>query len=244
MPEQVLIIKTGAPPSPIAAQHGDFEDWITTGLGLDRGSVDLAEVSQGAPLPDPDSFGGIVLTGSPAMVSHHEAWSERTAAWLPQAVSSGVPTLGICYGHQLLAYALGGHVGPNPHGRTLGTYPIHLERAAHSDPLLAVLPDPADVHFCHREVVLSLPSGAQPLASQSTDPRCAFVYGDAAWGVQFHPEFNAAITRSYLEARRDLLHAEGLDPEALAGAIIDTPFGETLLKRFATIVDATNPTRA
>ena len=61
----------------------------------------------------------------------------------------------------------------------------------------------------------TLPPGARLLASSRGDPHQAFAVGDHAWGVQFHPEFDADVVRAYLEARRDAVRAEGLDPDAL-----------------------------
>ncbi len=81
-----------------------------------RGSVEVIDPEL-APLPEPRHFSGAILTGSHSMVTDHEPWSERTAAWIPAVMAAGTPLLGICYGHQLIAYALGGDVGPNPRPR-------------------------------------------------------------------------------------------------------------------------------
>src|SRR3546814_4405831 len=75
------------------------------------------------------------------MVTERRDWSEATAAWLREAAHAGVPVFGICYGHQLLAHALGGEVGDNPNGRKMGTVAVDLLPAAADDPLFAGLPD-------------------------------------------------------------------------------------------------------
>ena len=107
---KLMIIKTGATLPSLKARRGDFEDWIVAGMEIGPGQVDVLDIAAGEPLPKPASAAGIVITGSHDMVTDHRDWSERAAGWLSEAVSSGVPTLGICYGHQLLAYALGGKV--------------------------------------------------------------------------------------------------------------------------------------
>ena len=88
----------------------------------------------------------------------------------------------------------------------------------------------------HVEAVLELPAGARRLASSQGDPNQAFAVGERAWGVQFHPEFDADVVRSYLTARRELLLGEGFDPEALRSAASDSPHGVALLRRFAALL--------
>ena len=219
-------------------RRGDFEDWIAQGLGLARGALDVVAVDRGEPLPEPAAAAGVVVTGSSAMVSEREPWSERTAGWLARAVDGGTPVLGICYGHQLLAYALGGRVGQNPRGREIGTVEVRALAPAHGDALLGVLGERAPAHVSHVESVLELPAGALRLAESDLDPVQGFVFGDAAWGVQFHPEFDADIARGYVAGRRDVLAGEGLDPDALHAAVRDAPVGPALLRRFAKWVEA------
>jgi GMP synthase (glutamine-hydrolysing) len=76
------------------------------------------------------------------------------------------------------------------------------------------------------------------LAESDLDPVQAFAVGERAWGVQFHPEFDAHAVRAYLAARRDAASAEGLDPDALLAGVRETPSGPRLLRRFAELVDA------
>ncbi len=230
--EPILIVKTGTTLASLAGECGDFEDWIRVGMGLDRNQVTVVSVFEGAGLPDPKSFAGVVVTGSGAMVSHRESWSERTAKWLRDAVERTIPALGICYGHQLLAHALGGRVGPNPRGREIGTVRVRLAPEAADDALLAGFGGTLRVHTTHSESVLELPEPAVRLGSSQADPNSAFSFGTSAWGVQFHPEFSAHAMTRYIEERRELLVAEGIDAEERLGGVEESPDGTAVLRRF------------
>jgi GMP synthase (glutamine-hydrolysing) len=80
--------------------------------------------------------------------------------------------------------------------------------------------------------VLGLPEGATALATSERDGHHAFRWGDAAWGVQFHPEFSTAHMRGYLHARRDALAREGRDPAAMIRAVSAAPRARGILRRF------------
>jgi len=235
---RLLIVKTGSTVPELRARRGDFEDWIAAGMGLARDAVDVVAVDQGEQLPAPDAPSGVVVTGSSALVSERLPWSERTAEWLARATLRGTPVLGICYGHQLLAHGLGGTVGRNPRGREIGTVVVRTLEPAQADPLLAVLGPAEPAHTTHVESVIALPAGAVRMAESDLDPVQAFAVGERAWGVQFHPEFDAHAVRAYLTARRDAASAEGLDPDALLAGVRETPSGPRLLRRFAELVDA------
>jgi len=230
--DPLLIVKTGATFACLANERGDFEDWIAAGMGLDRKRATVVSVFEGEALPDPQRFAGVVVTGSSAMVSQREAWSESSAKWLRGAVHSQIPTLGICYGHQLLAHALGGRVGANPRGRQIGSVRVRLAEAARNDALLAGFGGALRAHTTHLEAVLELPDSAIRLGSSEGDPNAAFAYGPSAWGVQFHPEFDAYVMKRYIEERRELLVAENIDADARLAAVEECPDGSALLRRF------------
>jgi GMP synthase (glutamine-hydrolysing) len=231
----VLVVKTGSTLPELRRRRGDYEDWILAAMGVPRERARVVDVCRGEPLPAPDDPAVLVVTGSAAFVSDREPWSERTADWLAQAVHAGTPVLGICYGHQLLAQGLGGRVGRNPRGREIGTVEVDLLDGAEADRLLCALPLRIAVQATHVESVLALPPAARLLGASPADPHSVFAVGTTAWGVQFHPEFDAEVMRVYLEARREILRAEGLDPEALLRRVADSGHGAALLRRFASL---------
>ncbi|MCK8601012.1 glutamine amidotransferase [Syntrophobacteraceae bacterium DRH4] len=233
-----MIIKVGRTLPSLVAGRGDFDDWIVAAMGIPPEQVNIVEVSNGETLPDYREISGIVITGSHDMVTDHLGWSEYAAKWLPGAVDRRIPTLGICYGHQLLAYSLGGRVANNPLGNEIGTVAVRLDELAQDDLLLGGMGSQIRVHVFHTQSVLDLPPGARGLAESDLDRLQAFVVGDRAWGVQFHPEFDADIVVHYINHYREILLREGADPDACMKQVADSADGSRILKRFYKIVTA------
>ena len=229
---EFLVLKMGSTIPSLKSRRGDFEDWIIHGADLRPAEARVIDVQAGEPLPRPQSGFAAIVSGSHSMVTERTLWSELGAEWLRNAVAGGVPVLGICYGHQLLAYAHGGRIANNPRGREFGTVQVTLDGAAAADELLGGLPARIPAHEGHTQSVLSLPRGAVGLAANAWDPHQAFRLGDRAWGVQFHPEFDADIVREYIGYYSETLSSEGQDPRALSAAARDDPSGPAILRRF------------
>jgi len=230
--QRILVIKAGSTMPSLRRRRGDFEHWILSGMGADPIDADVVNVEQGEGLPEHGAHASVVITGSHAMVTDHSAWSERAAAWLAEEVRLGTPVLGVCYGHQLLAHALGGVVANNPKGLEFGTVEMRLEPEAETDALFRDLPPSLPVQASHTQSVLRLPAEAVRLASSVMDANHAVRFARNAWGVQFHPEFDAEVVREYARHSREELMVGGRDPDSILAGIQETSTSARVLARF------------
>jgi len=227
----LLVIKPGSKLAELTNVPGDFDDWILAGMQW-QGPVLRCLPHENGILPAIDSVAGVVITGSGAMVTDHEPWMEINADWLRKALDQ-LPILGICFGHQLLAYALGGDVAYNPRGVEVGCVDIRLTKAAADDPLLQGLPRQFRANASHMQSVTCLPPGAVLLAESEMERHHAFRVGDRAWGLQFHPEFNATVTARYIDNYQAALEQQQADIPQLQQALTATPEAAQILRRFA-----------
>ncbi|WP_033416815.1 glutamine amidotransferase [Hahella ganghwensis] len=226
----LLLVLCGDTFPAIRESHGDFELWFTRalkGLGL---RVVTWNAHQHHDMPD-ISFAGVVLSGSPAMVTDRAGWSIALADWILECVELNIPVLGVCYGHQLLADALGGEVDFHPGGREIGSLLMSCTQEAGNDPLFRHMPRSFYAQLSHAQSVLTLPPDAVLLASGSRVRCQAFRYGRSVWGVQFHPEFNRAVMAAYLDNyQREISQAQ---LKEIREHLHDCPDAEKILVRFA-----------
>lgn len=234
--KHIYIIKTGSTFHTTRTQYNDFEHWIIDQLEMSRSKLFTVNVQAGDALPDINVCDGVIITGSHAMVTEEALWSQNTERWLVEAVHRDIPLLAICYGHQLLAKALGGTSGYHPHGMEMGTVDINVSDNTQDDLLFGDLPKRFLGHTIHSQTVITLPEGAIRLAFNVHDQNHAFRIGKYAWGVQFHPEFNKAIMNSYIE---EVSRSKMFDQERTALLLEktqETVEANTLLKKFEKIV--------
>jgi GMP synthase-like glutamine amidotransferase len=130
------------------------------------------------------------------------------------ALDAGVPILGICLGHQLLAYWLGGEV---KRGRwEFGWIPVMVNEAGQVDPLLAGLGESFYAFLWHGDQVTRLPEGSRLLASTDTCPVQAYRLGNRpVWGVQFNPQYDPEIAEEVIRGS-SWLPSQGYDLDAMA----------------------------
>jgi len=227
-----LILATGNALDPVRRRIGDFPHWFRVAMRLPRDAVDVVDAQKARSLPEPRDYAGTVVTGSGAMVTDREHWSEAAATWLKHTVHDGRPVLGVCYGHQLLAHAFGGKVDWNPRGREMGTVWITTTNNATTDPLLGPCAPGFRAQATHLQTVLTPPQGASVLARSELDDCHAMRIGEHAWGLQFHPEFSTRAMHDYIAARADAIRAEGNCPNQLQREVSAAPVSRSVLRRF------------
>lgn len=226
MTKRVLLLKPARTSSREAL--GDYEAWFSARVGR-LASFHPVELHAGE-APPTDGFDAVIMSGSPESVTQAEPWMARAGDWMLEVAARGVPVLGVCFGHQLLAWRLGGAVVKNPRGRELGTVAVTLTAEGKGDPLFHGLPDVVGMQSTHEDHVEPLPPGATRLASTAVSAVQAFAHGPRVRGVQFHPEMDQASTRwVVMDAKLQLADDER---RALHDQVHDTPWGTRLLENF------------
>ncbi len=223
----LAILVTGDPVETVGRRRGPFAELFRAALGEDGAGELLSFDARRGELPAPGQVAALIITGSAASVTSREPWMVASERGVARLVADGVPTLGVCFGHQLLAQALGGEVTQNPLGREMGT--VSLSVVA-DDPWLSGLPERLDTNMSHRDSALRLPEGARVLGRTELEPHALVRFGERTVGMQFHPEFDGDVMRAYIEARREVLAVEGVAPDGLAAR--DAPLAVELLRRF------------
>ncbi|MGC4092381.1 MAG: glutamine amidotransferase [Polyangiaceae bacterium] len=225
---RVAIVVTGEPIDSVRAARGGFANLMREALGASVAELVTLDARPGR-LPSLCEFDGVIVTGSAASVTERAPWIVDTERRLAECVAAGVYVLGVCFGHQLLAQALGGDVQRNPNGREIGSVALSL---CADDALLGAAGTQLCVNMTHVDSVLKLPPRARVLGSTVLDPYAALRFGERVWGVQFHPEIDAAAMAAYVKARRAALDGEGLDAAKILGEVEETPASRGVLARF------------
>ncbi|WP_167736689.1 type 1 glutamine amidotransferase [Nocardioides sp. 1609] len=207
----------------LVVQHEDDCPPALVGRWLEEAGVglDVRRPYAGDALPDDlTGHAGLLVLGGPmgATDDADHAWLAPTRSLLRGAVEAGVPTLGICLGHQLLGAALGGTAARNPAGQQRGLLPVGWTAAALDDALVGALQHATQrcLHW-NDDVVTALPPGAEVLAVAPGGEVQVVRYAPRAWGVQPHPEVDQAVLESWARTEPDAA-ADALAAEVGAAA--------------------------
>ena len=209
--KRCLIIEAGPTPDTLIDKHGNYADMIERWLSpLAQGtSFTRNRRYEDEPLPPPDAQDAVVISGSRFGVYEEAPWMLELEHFIRALVDVRIPVFGICFGHQIIARAMGGIVEVSKQGWGLGTNEYQLT------PITSELAGTIRAHVVHQDQIIKLPDNARVLGGNDHCPFAVLSYDNAPMAsVQFHPEF----TRSYLTDLLPVLKERGIQSEIVNAA--------------------------
>ncbi|MFN5997574.1 MAG: type 1 glutamine amidotransferase [Paracoccaceae bacterium] len=190
----IAVLATNTDDSDFAARHPrDVEKFRVLLHAVRPGwQVTSFDLPKGQFPEDIQGFDGFLIGGSPSSVHDEDAWIERLFTVIREAHAAGKPLAGACFGHQAIAKALGGTVGPNPGPFVLGTAETEVVAPAPwMEPVRTFR-----LAAAHGEQVTALPPGAEVVGQTEGCPAACYRIGDKVFATQYHPE----MTPEFLSA--------------------------------------------
>ena len=209
---KLAILETGRPPGNLAGEFGDYPSMFAEMLGP-AFEVESFDVQAGELPHSANGHAAYLITGSPAGVYDPLPWIEPLQEFIRSA--KGSTMVGICFGHQVMAEALGGHVEKSDKGWGAG---LHRYEIVRREPWMdgeMTIAAPAS----HQDQVMVQPPNADVVMESAFTPYAGLAWNDRpAISFQFHPEFSPAYAKALIEQRYDIVP----DPDA-AIASLDAP---------------------
>ena len=154
--------------------------------------------------PQPNSFDGFLITGSPCSVNDNTSWMQQLASQVKKIVAEDKPLAGFCFGHQFIAKTLGGQVGKNEGGWNIGLFDLEIDREqAWMQPAQAVTP----LYHFNKERVTALPENAVAFAHSAQYADFGYTIGSKILSIQGHPEHPKRAMLNFITASEGILEA-------------------------------------
>src|SRR6266702_6287003 len=204
---RITIIETGQVPQKYRERHGSFPDMFERMVRAEDPSaeVEIVSIPNGDALPDPDKVEAILITGAAAGVHDGLDWIAPLDDFVRTAYVTKTPMVGVCFGHQLIAQALGGTVRQSEKGWGVGrhVYRVLPDNGVVDDEQLAIA-------CSHQDQVIEVPNDALTILSSDFTPHAGLLYANGTTlTVQPHPEFDLDFAHVCCELR------EGKAPDAV-----------------------------
>ena len=181
-----------------AAEHpGSLRDYMRA----DHVEWTVVELDEGDAIPELDGFDVLLVMGGPMDVwqEAEHPWLRAEKALIKDAVQTrNMPFLGLCLGHQLLAEALGGHVGKS-NVPEVGVMNVSLTAAGTAATIFAKMPQRFGCLQWHSAEVITIPAGAICLAASAACAVQAMQWGAQAFSAQFHIEIEPDTVLNWAE---------------------------------------------
>ncbi|KYK45607.1 type 1 glutamine amidotransferase [Bradyrhizobium sp. 191] len=196
---RITIIETGLVPQEHRERHGSFPDMFARMIRTEdpTATVDVVSIPNGDAVPDPRQVEAILITGAAAGVYDELDWMAPLEDFVRKAYTNKTPMVGVCFGHQLIAQALGGTVRKSDKGWGLGRhiYQVLPENGVVDGDVVAIAAS-------HQDQVIEPPNDALTILSSDFTPHAGLLYANGATlTVQPHPEFDVAFAQVCCELR-------------------------------------------
>lgn len=198
------ILKCGAVPEELRDDHGDYDIMFTELLGAEF-NYKIFDVEHNQLPSAATDANGWLITGSRHGAYESHPWIPPLEQLLRDAYDQSIPIIGICFGHQILAQALGGKVEKFSEGWSAGPVAYNMKNED----------TPSIVNAMHQDQVIEPPADAETIGSTDFCKHAVLSYGQKALSIQPHPEFNREYTYDLVKYRRDLIANEPLVEYAL-----------------------------
>jgi len=201
---KIGILNTDAVKPELAAEFGEYPDMFAHLLQAVKPELELIsyEVVNGEYPQDLDEVDGYLITGSKLSVYDDVPWIHALKAFVKKLHDAKKKTVGICFGHQLVAEALGGKTLAADQGWCVGVHSVKLNDEATD---YGLGDGEIQLLSSHKDQVQELPTGGRLLASTDTCPMAMTAVGDHILTIQGHPEFHKDYARALLDMRREIL---------------------------------------
>jgi GMP synthase-like glutamine amidotransferase len=160
------------------------------------------EVAQGQLPVSPEVCDAYVITGSPTGVYDVDSWIPGLSAFIRASYRGGKKLIGICFGHQMLAHALGGHAEKSEKGCGYGLSTFNIDG---SKPWMTGNPKQCSLYFAHQDQVMELPPGAELLGGNEFCPNVLYTIDNRVLSIQGHPEFSTELMRDLVDLAKQKL---------------------------------------
>ncbi|MGN6695770.1 MAG: type 1 glutamine amidotransferase [Aquihabitans sp.] len=210
IPLRIGLIQCGHVHPDLVPTLGDYPELFADLLGPHCIELTTFDVDHDDFPEDLSPFDGWVISGSANSAYEDLPWIHRAEELLRKLVADQAPMVAVCFGHQLLAQALGGRVAKSPDGWGAGMHRYEF----FGDPLPWMAPPPEGgvrIIASHQDQVVELPEDAVVIARTDHCPIAAYTLGPSVFAIQPHPEFTAAVSRGLVERRRDRIGASASD---------------------------------
>lgn len=207
---RIGVLVAGEPPEELRGKYADYGEMARALLATGEAELEFTSYAvRNDEFPaSADAHDAWLITGSRFSAYDDLPWIKRLAAFIRELDARRRPLIGICFGHQLIAEALGGKVERARAGWGVGVHAWHIDKPASW--MDGVAGDFALV-ASHQDQVTQLPPGAERIAGSDFCPIAMYHIGDHVFAMQAHPEFTRQYSRELMEVRRGLIGDERID---------------------------------